>query len=161
MKSRAWSFWLVPTLIFACSAQAQVERVAMRTTGVSCGTCAFFSEIYLKQLPGISAIKISLSQEAVMVTYKPGTAFRPDQLRQALKKTDVGVVQMQISARGHVERTEAGATLVAGRSRFKIQAPGSIPEIPAGVPILVEGILNDLATPMELKVLTFRAVESK
>ena len=148
-------------LAFAGSAQAQVEKVAMRTTGVSCGSCAAFSEIYLRQLSGIDTIKISLSQEAVLVTYKPSTAFRPDQLRRALKKTDVGVVQMQISARGRIEKTAGGTILVAGGSRFKIQSDSSRPPIPANVPIVVQGIVNDLVTPMELKVLTFQTVAAK
>ncbi len=35
---------------------AQVEKVAMRTSGISCGTCAAVSEIYLRQLGGIDKI---------------------------------------------------------------------------------------------------------
>ena len=47
---------------------AQVEKAAMKTTGISCGMCAAVSEVYLRQLPGIDKIKISLSQESIMVS---------------------------------------------------------------------------------------------
>jgi len=157
MKRHLWSLF---SAMWACafSAQAQVDKVAIRTTGVSCGSCAVFSEIYLRQLSGIDTIKISLSREAVLITYKPGAAFRPKELREALRKTDVGVVQIQIGARGHLERRRDGATLVAGQTRLNIQsAPAGLP-IPPDVPIEVEGILNDLTNPMELRVLTFRPV---
>src|SRR5207249_12084859 len=83
-------------LIAAAPAFAQVEKVAMRTTGISCGACAAVSEDYLRQLNGIDKIKISLSSEAIMVSYKPGATFQPKDIRDALKKTDVGVVQLQI-----------------------------------------------------------------
>jgi hypothetical protein len=136
-----------------------VEKAAMRTTGVSCGSCAVFSEVYLKALPGIDKISISLSKEAVMVTYKPGAAFRPKELRDALKRTDVGVVQMQISVRGHLERRQTGSVFVAGRDRFAITgSPVGLP-IPPDVPMLLEGIVNDLVSPMELKVLTFTPIQ--
>src|SRR5438128_12093591 len=103
MKVLQRLFLTILLLAPAVQAFAQVEKVAIRTTGISCGTCAAVSEIYLRQLAGIDKIKISLSNEAIMVTYKPGAAFQPKDIRDALKKTDVGVVQFQISARGRVE----------------------------------------------------------
>src|SRR4051812_36530476 len=80
------------------SAKAQVEKAAMRTTGISCGTCAAVSEMYLRRLPQIDKISISMSKESIMVSYKPGASFNPKELREALQKTDVGIVQLQISA---------------------------------------------------------------
>src|SRR5439155_27250481 len=59
-------------VITALPAAAQVERVAVRTTGISCGTCAAVSEFYLRRLPSIDKVDISLKNEAVMVSYKPG-----------------------------------------------------------------------------------------
>src|ERR1041385_1991790 len=97
---------------------AQVERVAMRTTGISCGVCAAVSEVYLRQLGGVDQIKISLSQEAIMVAYKPGAAFRPKDIRQALKKTDVGVTQFQISVRGRLQDQGGKRFFVAGKEKF-------------------------------------------
>src|SRR5207245_3509389 len=87
----------------ASPAIAQVEKVAIRTTGISCGTCAAVSEFYLRRLPSIDKVNISLKNEAVMVSYKPGSAFQPKDLREIFQKTDVAVTQMQISARGRVE----------------------------------------------------------
>src|SRR5260370_6778596 len=84
-------------------AMAQVERVAIRTTGISCGTCAAVSEFYLRRMPSIDKINISLKNEAVMVSYKPGSTFQPKDLREVFSKTDVTVTQMQISARGRIQ----------------------------------------------------------
>ena len=154
---------LCPALIltFSLPARAQVEKVAIRTTGISCGSCAIFSEVYLKELPGVDKITISLSKEAVMITYKPGAAFRPQELREALKRTAVGVVQMQIDALGHMERRPNETIFVAGRDVFKVASLPALATIPPGVPLAIESVVNDLANPMELKILTFRLVAPK
>src|SRR5439155_1971087 len=43
----------------ALPAAVQLEKVAIKTTGISCGTCAAVSEIYLRRLPSIDKINIS------------------------------------------------------------------------------------------------------
>jgi cation transport ATPase len=138
------------------AASAQVEKVAIRTTGISCGTCAFVSEIYLRQLAGVDAIKISLTTEAILVSYKPGAVFLPQDLRAALKKTDVGVLQFQITARGRVEEQGRRRFFVAGRDRFVLTAAPGAAAIAVNSPVVVEAMLNDLADPMELKVMTVK-----
>ena len=138
---------------------AQVEKVAIRTTGISCGTCAAVSEIYLRRLAGIERIKISLSKEAVMVSYKPGAAFQPKDLRDALQKTDVGVLQFQISARGRVQDQGGTRFFVAGRDRFVLAAASDAPQVPVNTPVLIEAMLDDRADPMELKVMTVKPLK--
>src|SRR5207249_4374468 len=118
------------TVISAVPAFAQVEKVAIRTTGISCGTCAAVSEIYLRKLAGIDTIKISLTTEAILVSYKPGALFQPKDLRDALKKTDVGVLQFQISARGRVQEQGGTRFFVAGRERFVLTAAPDAPPLP-------------------------------
>jgi len=150
---------LWPVLVAsAVPAQAQVERVAIRTTGISCGTCAFVSEIYLRQLDGIDAIRISLSTEAILVTYKPGAIFRPQELRDALKKTDVGVLEFQVIARGRMQELGGHRFFVAGRDRFALIAASDAPQLPAGAPILIEAMLDDRTDPMQLKVMTVKSM---
>jgi hypothetical protein len=47
---------------------------------------------------------------------------------------------------------------VAGRDRFAISAVPVGLTIPPGVPILVEGIVDDMVNPMQLKILSFRLI---
>jgi hypothetical protein len=147
---------LVVLITPAVSAFAQVEKVAIRTTGISCGTCAAVSEIYLRRLAGIDTIKISLTTEAIMVSYKPGAAFQPKDLRDALKKTDVGVLQFQISARGRVLEQDGRRFFVAGRDRFVLTSAPDGPAVPVDRPVLIEALLNDQVDPMTLKVMTVK-----
>ena len=145
-------------LVTAAPARAQVEKVAIKTTGISCGTCAFVSEIYLRKMEGIEAIKISLTTESILVSYKPNAVFRPGELRDALKKTDVGVLQFQVTARGRVLEQGSQRFFVAGRDRFLLAAAADAPKPPSGSPVVVEAMLNDLADPMELKVMTVKPI---
>lgn len=152
---------LLPFVLLASvvSAFAQVEKVAVRTTGISCGTCAAFSEIYLRRIAGVDSIKISLSNEAILVSYKPGAVFQPKDIREVLKRTDVGVLEFQVSARGRVEDQGGTRVFVAGKDRFVLAAAANAPPVPSDMPVLIEGTVNDQVNPMELKVMTVKAAK--
>jgi len=92
-----------------------------------------------------------------MVSYKIGAAFRPKDIRDALKKTDVGVTQFQISVRGQVQQQNGKRMLIAGKDVFLL-VPSTGPAVPSDAPVVIEGIVNDQTNPMELKVLTVKPV---
>src|SRR5438132_9777943 len=145
-------------VITALPAAAQVERVAIRTTGISCGTCAAVSEFYLRRLPSIDKVNISLKNEAVMVSYKPGSSFQPKDLREIFQKTDVAVTQMQISARGRVQEQAGKRFFIAGKDKFLLVSAANSPQVPANTPVAVEGVVNDRVDPMELRVMTVKPI---
>jgi copper chaperone CopZ len=137
---------------------AQVDKVAMRTTGISCGLCAGLSEVSFKRLPGVDQVKISLANEAIMLTYKPDSTFDPAVLRDLLKRLQVGVTQFQISARGRAHEESGKQVFVAGKEKFVVTITVNTPEIPPDKPVSIEAILNDKVSPMEIKVLTVRPI---
>src|SRR5215472_9574684 len=139
--------------LLAASAGAQVEKIAMRTTGISCGICAGLSEVYFRRLAGVDQVKISLRTESIMLTYKPGALFDPDAIRKILEPLKVGVVQFQIGARGQVVESGGKRFLMAGRDRFALLDAIDSPDVPLKVPVRIEGILFDKASPREVKVL--------
>jgi hypothetical protein len=149
----------VLVISMAISAMAQVEKVALRTMRLGCGMCAVFSEIYLRQLGTIDKIQISKSQEAVMVTYKPGATFQPGDLRTALKKTEVGVSQIQIDAKGRLQEQGGKQFFVAGKDRFLLVGAPKSPKVPAGATVSVQGIVDDSSNPMQLRVMTVKPVQ--
>jgi copper chaperone CopZ len=140
------------------SARAQVEKVAMRTTGISCGVCAAVSEVNFRRIPGIDKVKISLSQEAIMLTYKPGAVFSTQQIRDVLKPLDVGVLQFQIGARGLIQEEGGKRVFVTGKDKFVVATDARSSGAPLSNPIRIEAILNDRVEPMEVKILDFRPV---
>jgi copper chaperone CopZ len=150
--------YLICALILAPAlpALAQVEKAAMKTQGISCGVCAAVSEVYLRKLPGIDQIKISKSNEAVMVSYKPGTSFQPKDLRDALGKTDASITSMQISARGRVQEQAGKQFFIAGKDKFVVVSAPNSPQVPKDTPVLIEAVVNDRANPMELRVMTVK-----
>ena len=155
-------FLLLPVMAaMAVPAMAQVERVAIRTTGISCGTCAAVSEIYLKRLPNIDKVAISMKNEAVMVSYKAGATFQPKDLRDVLKKTEVGVNQFQISARGRVQEQAGKRFFIAGKDKFLLVTGSNSPQIPLDTPVTIEAVANDRVDPIELRVMTFKPAETK
>src|SRR5262245_58254987 len=152
-------FMAMLVLATGLPATAQVEKVAVRTTGISCGTCAVFSEVYLRQLSNVDKIAISRSQEAVMITYKPGASFQPSDIRAALKKTEVGAVQFQIGAQGRVQEQSGKQFFVAGSDKFLLVPGPNSPKIPVGTKVSVEGVVIDQTKPMELRVMTVKRLQ--
>ena len=128
----------------------------MRTTGISCGICAGLSEIYFRRLPGIAQVKISLKNEAILLTYKPGATFDPEGIRKILEPLKVGVVQFQISVQGKIRESGGKQLLQAGKDTFLVRDTIDTPVMPLDTPLHIEAILFDHATPMELKVLDFK-----
>ena len=114
------------------------------------------SEFSFRRLAGVESVTISRSQEAVMISYKPGAAFNPKQLRDILKPLNVDVVQFQISARGRIQLQGGKQVFVAGMDKFVVSPLPSSTKIPLATPLLIEGVVNDRAAPMEVKILTFR-----
>ncbi len=152
---------LLSALVLAAAlpAMAQVEKAAIRTDGISCGVCAAVSEFYLKRLPSIDKITISLKNEAVMISYKPGSTFQPKDLREALKKTDVTVTQMQISARGQVQEQAGKRFFIAGKDKFALVSAANAPQLPSDTPVMIEAVVNDKTDPMELRIMTFKPLK--
>lgn len=136
----------------------QVEKVEMKTTGISCGVCAAVSEIYLRQLKSIDQISISRSKESVSVTYKAGSDFQPQELRRALLKTEVGVTELRVVARGRLQDQAGRRTLIAGKERFTV-LPSRAPIPPLNTDVRVEGIVDDRAAPMTLTILSAKPVK--
>jgi copper chaperone CopZ len=143
----------------AVPAWAQVEKVAMRTTGISCGVCAGLSEIYFRRMPGVDKVSISLSNEAIMLTYKPGAAFDPQAIRKVLQPWEVGVVQFQISARGRIQEQAGKRFFLAGKDKFVVASSAKAPELPSGALVSIEAILDDHPNPMEVKILNFKHLQ--
>ena len=159
MRRRNQIFLLGAVLLSAAlPVMAQVERAAMKTNGISCGVCAAVSEVYLRKLPSIDQISISKKNEAVMVSYKAGATFQPKDLREALGKTDVSITQIQISARGRVQEQAGKKFFVAGKDKFLLASAPNSPQVPMDTPVTIEAVVNDRATPMEVRIMTFKAM---
>jgi hypothetical protein len=161
MNLHKFFFPIAIIFVIALPAMAQVEKVAIRTTGISCGTCAAVSELYLKRLPSVDKVAISMKNEAVMVSYKAGSTFQPKDLRDVLKKTEVGVTQFQVSARGHVQDQAGKRFFIAGKDKFVLISGSNSAQIPLNTAVSIEAVVNDHVDPMELRVMTFKPVENQ
>jgi hypothetical protein len=157
MHSRKILQKILPALALAMTSavpgRAQVEKVAVFTSGISCGVCAAVSEVNFRRMPGVDKVSISLSKEAIILTYKPGVAFNPHAIRETLKPLDVQVVRFQISARGRVQEQAGKRFLIAGKDKFVLAPFASSSAISPSAAVLVEGIVNDRIDPMEMKLL--------
>jgi hypothetical protein len=146
-------------LTSAVPASAQVQKVTARTTGISCGSCAVVGEIQLRRkVVGLDKLTISMSQEAITVFYKPDGLFQPQVFRDIFKPLNVGILKLEISARGRIEVQGARRTFVSGKDQFVVMDDELGAKMPVGVPVLIEGVVDDKVSPMHVKVTTFKPV---
>jgi copper chaperone CopZ len=156
-------FVLVAVLLAAgLGASAQVEKVEILTSGVSCGVCAAVSEFHFRRMPGISKVAISLSNESITLTYKPDAEFSTQAIRQVLDPLKVDILRLRIEARGRVEDSKQGTSFfVAGRFKAALRLKAGMSAPPSGTPLSVEGILNEGVSPAELRVIKISPLEKQ
>lgn len=151
MKLVKLSVLLALVVVLGGPAFAQVSDVIARTEKLSCGACGVISEIYLRRIDGLEAVNMSISKELVHVSLKSGTSFQPQDIRDALSRSGVDVVQLQIRARGTAQEQDGKRVFIAGNDKFVLV---DSPNVVDGTMVEVEGIVNDRRSPMELKVLS-------
>ena len=144
---------------FTAPLAAQVEKVAIRTTGISCGVCAGVSEIQFRRIPDVSAVAISLSSETISLSYRTGAPFSLRQIHQVLDPLQVGILQLRIAARGRVVEESGKRFFLAGKDRFTVSSAARASAIPLNTPVLIDGVVNDRIDLAELKILDFKLLE--
>ena len=119
-------------------------------------SCAAVMEIALKRLEGVDRVAISVERQAFVVFYKPDASFQPDDLRDAVAKADVSVVQFHIQARGKVQVEGNKQFFVAGKDRFLLVNP---PKMPPNTLLQAGGDVKDGVTPLQLTVKGFQPLD--
>ena len=157
LRCRMIVLWALASMLVSPAA-AQVEQVTIRTTGISCGVCAAVSEINFKRMPGIGEVRISLSQETIVLSYKAGSTFDPQQIRQVLQPLEVVALLLRVRARGLVHDENGKRFFLAGKNRFLVQTENATP-VPLDTPIVAEGITNEQPDSVNLKILTFKVID--
>ena len=108
-------------------------------------------------MDGVAKLSISKSKEQVVVFYKPEARFRPEELREALGKTGVKVIQFQISAHGQVQQEGDKQFFLTANDRFRLFRS---PHLPPNGPVALEAALNDQVRPMEIEVMSFTPLKN-
>ena len=106
-------------------------------------------EIALRRLDGVDKVTISIQQQALSVTLKPGSSFDPRGIRDAVAQADVSILRFYVEARGRVEQKGDERYFVAGKDRFLLVAS---PDVPVGEPIWVNALVDDTANPLQVRV---------
>jgi hypothetical protein len=113
-------------------------------------------EIALRRLDGVDKISISISEQRFQLTYKAGASFHPQEIRDAVAQAGVAVVAFRVNALGRVHEERSRRIFVAGKDKFLLTAsPKIAPEQPGSI----EGIVDDSAELLQLKVMQFKLLK--
>ncbi len=142
-------------LVSGRNLSAQVEKVYIRTTGISCGVCAAVSEVGFRRLPDVEHVSISLAKESILISYRQGGNFSLKAIHNILDPQKVGIVELEVTARGRVQEERGKRSFTAGKETFALSAGGNTPILPLDGPIYIEATLDERRQPLELTVRKF------
>jgi len=151
----------LPMLLLAAAlpVRSQVERVSLTTTGISCGVCAAVSELHFRRMPGVESVAISLAKESIVIVYKPTANFSARGIKEVLQPLDVGILLFRISARGHIQEEGGKMFFIAGNDKFVVPPSGNSQSLLRAATVRIEGVVNDRADPVELKIISITAIK--
>jgi copper chaperone CopZ len=139
---------------------AQVEKVEILTSGISCGVCAAVSEVQFRRMEGIGNVTISLAKETITLHYKPDARFSVKEIEGVLEPLKVHILRMRMDARGFLEAGRDGKMLlVAGRNRIPVRLREGTGVIEAGTQLLLQGLIMGRGETMEYRVGQIRIAE--
>lgn len=68
-----------------------METLTLNIKGMTCGGCVKSVTTVLQQLPGVSAVNVSLEQNQAAITYDPAKA-KPEQFKAAIEDAGFDVI---------------------------------------------------------------------
>jgi hypothetical protein len=110
--------------------------------------CAVVSEINFRRMPGITEVRISLSEETVLLLYKADASLDVARIKDVLQPLGVGVTQLEITARGRLQEQEGKRYFVAGKNRFRLSGAAGVP---VDATVSIKGVITEPLERMELR----------
>ncbi|MCC7187047.1 MAG: heavy-metal-associated domain-containing protein [Acidobacteria bacterium] len=139
---------------------AQVDKVEILTSGISCGVCAAVSEVRFRRMEGVGKVTISLPKETITLEYRPDARFSVAALEGVLEPLNVYILRIRMEARGRFETGPDGKmVLVAGKNRIPARLREGAGTIQQGMQLFVQGLVTGRGETMEYKVGQIRIAE--
>jgi len=88
--------FIIIAVLFAASTQAQVTRVSLQASGLTCSMCSNSINKSLKSLDYVEKVMANIKTSTFDITFKPGTAVNFDQLKK--KVEDAGFFVANLTA---------------------------------------------------------------
>ena len=113
-------------------------------------------QVALQRLDGVDRVVISRQKQMFAVTFKPGSSFHPQVLRDAATEAHIRVVRFHVSVLGQVEEEGEKQFFVSGENRYLVV---DSPKLPTGIRIGLMGVVDDSTDPFQLKVGDFKPLK--
>ncbi|MBI2970010.1 MAG: heavy-metal-associated domain-containing protein [Gammaproteobacteria bacterium] len=134
-------------LLFGAGAAraAGLSRVDQTIFGMDCAPCAYGIEQGLKQLPGVTAVAVSLNQGKAVVELAPDNTVELAQIREVIRHNGFTPKEALIVIAGTLEQRVNGPTLVMGDVRWALAAQdagvaGRLRSLPDGTFVVLEAV---------------------
>lgn len=102
------------TLILSTFAEAEIQRVTVRWTALSCDRfCAANLETQFRKIPGVANVVINQGAGQADLTYYPNAPFSFDPLNYALAAIGLPAMDVRVRARGMIQHSAQVVYLIS------------------------------------------------
>lgn len=86
-------------LLGAVKANAQIQSVSLKASGLTCSMCSKAIYKSLGEIPAVSKVDVDIENSTYQVSFKPEAAIRLDDLKNAVKNAGFSVASMEVKAK--------------------------------------------------------------
>lgn len=114
-------------ILFASYTQAQVTKVSLQASGLTCSMCSNAINKSLQSLDFVSSVKSNIQNSSFDISIKPGAAFTFDELKKKVEDAGFFVANMQAEVNFNGVKIEKDKHLqFAGMTLHFLNAKGQL-----------------------------------
>ena len=92
-------FLTILSLLFALQMQAQVSKVNLQASGLTCAMCSRAVYTALSKVPFVDKVTANIEQSSYDLSFKPGSQVDYDALSKAVEDAGFSVAHLKVTAR--------------------------------------------------------------
>lgn len=149
--------FIIAAILFSVTVQAQVTKVSLQASGLTCSMCSNSINKSLKSLDYVEKVMANIKSSTFDITFKPGAAVNFDQLKKKVEDAGFFVANLTATVQfSNLVVEKDGHYTVAGMNIHFLNAKGQVLNGEQAIQVVDKGYVsakafkkNQLYTQME------------
>jgi copper chaperone CopZ len=112
------TFFIVLLLIFGIGAQAQVSKVSLQASGLTCSMCSKAVKTALEEVGFVEKVQVDIKNQQYNLSFKQGSTVDFDALNKAVQDAGFSVAALKVTASVSNTKLEKDEHLKLGEHTF-------------------------------------------
>lgn len=112
------TFFSLLLLIAGVSATAQINKISLQASGLTCSLCSKAVKTALEEVPFVAKVQVDIKNQRYNLSFKEGNAIDIDALNKAVKDAGFSVASMKVTANVKDSQLQKDEHLTIGGQNF-------------------------------------------